>query len=398
VPASSAPAAGEASARQPLLVVDDNAMNREILARNVKRQGYEAVTAEDGYRALELLEHQRFDLVLLDVMMPGMDGVEVLQRLKQAPAWRDIPVIMISAMDEIETVVRCIEMGADDYLHKPFNPVLLAARITACLEKKRLRDQEQLWARSMERELEIGREIQASFFPDALPQPAGWEIAAEFEAARQVSGDFYDGFPLADGTAVGFVIADVCDKGVGAALFMGLFRSFVRAFSEMHDTAERDFAATLRAVVGQTNDYIATTHGDSNMFAAMFLGVLDTIDARIHYINGGLEAPVLVGRDGVRQRLEPTGPAVGLLPEMPFDVRQLTLDPGEALVLFTDGLTEARDPRGQLFGEQRLLAGLQAGTGSASETAASLMRSLHDYTAGGDPVDDITLMVIKRQL
>ena len=125
-----------------LLVVDDNESNRDILSRRLKQQGYDVSTADSGQQALDWVATQPVDLVLLDVMMPEMNGYEVLERLKADSTWRDIPVIMISALDEIASVVRCIERGAEDYLPKPFDPVLLRARIGACLEKKRLRDQE----------------------------------------------------------------------------------------------------------------------------------------------------------------------------------------------------------------------------------------------------------------
>lgn len=127
-----------------VLVVDDNEMNRDMLARRLERQGCESITAEDGIQALEILTQHSFDLILLDIMMPRMTGYEVLDRVKNDPATRHIPVIMISAVDDLESVVKCVEKGADDYLFKPFNPILLKARISASLEKKRLRDQEQV--------------------------------------------------------------------------------------------------------------------------------------------------------------------------------------------------------------------------------------------------------------
>jgi class 3 adenylate cyclase len=132
-----------------ILVVDDNDENRDMLARRLGREGHEVHVAADGQAALDLLAARRVDLVLLDVMMPGLSGDEVLRRLKAAPGLRDIPVLMISALDEVEQVVRCIELGAEDYLPKPFDPVLLRARIGACLEKKRLRDQEVRQAREL---------------------------------------------------------------------------------------------------------------------------------------------------------------------------------------------------------------------------------------------------------
>ncbi len=156
-----------------LLIVDDNEMNRDTLSRHVERQGHTVGVAEDGRQALEMVKTQSFDLVLLDVMMPEMDGYQVLQCLKSDEAWRDIPVIMISALDEIESVVRCIEMGAEDYLPKPFDPVLLRARIGACLEKKRLRDQEVEYLRNVACVTAAAAAVEAGEFePESLADVA----------------------------------------------------------------------------------------------------------------------------------------------------------------------------------------------------------------------------------
>ena len=130
------------SLQPTLLVVDDDETNRKILSGRLEAEGHKVSVAENGRRALEMIEAQPFDLVLLDILMPEMDGYQVLKYLKSHQTLRDIPIIVLSALDEIESAVRCIEMGAEDYLTKPFNPVLLRARIGACLEKKRLRDQE----------------------------------------------------------------------------------------------------------------------------------------------------------------------------------------------------------------------------------------------------------------
>jgi len=139
---SASPAAQESSQAGVILVADDDAANRELLGRRLERDGHPVQLADSGRAALALLRSRRVDLVLLDVMMPEVDGYEVLRQLKADDTLRNIPVLMISAVDEIESVVRCIELGAEDYLPKPFDPVLLRARIGACLEKKRLRDRE----------------------------------------------------------------------------------------------------------------------------------------------------------------------------------------------------------------------------------------------------------------
>jgi phosphoserine phosphatase RsbU/P len=299
-------------------------MNRDLLSRRLRQLGHAVELAVNGRQALEKIAAEEFDLVLLDIMMPEVDGYKVLETLRGNGALDRLPVIMISAVTEIDSVVRCVEMGATDYLPKPFNPVLLKARVGATLEKKRLRDKERLWAKSMERELEIGREIQASFLPEELPQPSGWEIAARFFPARQVAGDFYDAFILAGGTQIGLVVADVCDKGVGAALFMALFRSLLRAGAERafdssvvpspegassvipsSEGARDPGAARLLSTVVSTNDYIARTHGNANMFATVFFAVLDPADGSFSWINAGHEAPIVCGASGVTARLAP---------------------------------------------------------------------------------------------
>src|SRR5215469_11767455 len=149
-----------------LLVVDDNEDNRYTLRQRLKRQGYADVeTATNGREALDLLRDREFDLVLLDVMMPELNGYEVLERLKADPRWRDLPVIMISALDQLESVIRCVELGAEDYLPKPFNPTLLSARVGASLEKKRLRDELRASLSRLEKELEAARRLQINMLP-----------------------------------------------------------------------------------------------------------------------------------------------------------------------------------------------------------------------------------------
>lgn len=158
----------------PVLIVDDNEINRDVLARQLGRQGHATAVAENGRRALEMVRERDYGLMLLDIMMPEMNGYEVLRRLKADAGTRDIPVIMISALDEVETVVRCIELGAEDYLPKPFDPVLLRARIGACLEKKRLRDAEVEYLRNVGRVTAAAAEVEAGEFDaGSLEEVAG---------------------------------------------------------------------------------------------------------------------------------------------------------------------------------------------------------------------------------
>jgi adenylate cyclase len=153
-----------------ILVVDDVEANRDLLSRRLQRQGHTVISAEHGQEALEWLKQKSFDLILCDIMMPEMNGYEVLEHLKADSTLRHIPVVMISALDDIESVVRCIELGAEDYLFKPFNPTLLKARVNACLEKKRLRDQEQAYIQQLQSEREKSERLLLSILPQAVAE------------------------------------------------------------------------------------------------------------------------------------------------------------------------------------------------------------------------------------
>ena len=386
-----------------VLVVDDNEMNRDMLSRRLRKRGYDVAVAVDGPAALAAAEGGAVDVVLLDIMMPGMSGYEVLERLKADEATAHVPVVMISAVDEMDSVVRCIELGAADYLPKPFNATLLWARVEASLAVKRLADEERAYTESLARELEIGREIQRGFLPDRLPEAPGWDLAARFRPAREVAGDFYDAFwmPGPDAAAAGgagrlaLVVADVCDKGVGAALFMALFRSLIRSTAQAAPPGRdrRSALDTVRTV----NDYIATTHGAAHMFATVFFGVLDPATGRLVYVNGGHEAPAVVGAGRVRTRLAPTGPAVGLLPGLDFHAAEVTLAPGEALVVFTDGATDAQRADGVFFTEERLLGLVSEPAASADAVLARIDAALAEHTGDAPAFDDVTLLAALRE-
>jgi serine phosphatase RsbU (regulator of sigma subunit) len=382
-----------------LLVVDDVEMNRDLLARRLAQQGYEVEMAVNGREALDVLRSGReFDLVLLDVMMPELDGYQVLEALHADPVLKSLPVIMVSAVNEIESVVRCLEAGAEDYLPKPFNPVLLKARVGSSLEKKRLRDRERLHAKSLERELEIGHDIQQSFLPRSLPAVPGWEIAARLTAARRVGGDFYDAFVLPGG-GIGLAVGDVCDKGVGAALFVALVRTLLRATAERL-AAEHpgDPERAVHGPVSLTNEYVARTHGHTNMFATLFFAALDPATGSLVWINAGHEPPYLRRASGALERLEPTAGAVGLMPDGVFGLARTTLAPGDRLLAFTDGVTDARDPDGLLFGAERLEALVAGSEEGAADLVARIGAAVDAHARGAEPADDVALLAVRRAL
>ena len=376
------------------LVVDDNEMNRDVLSRRLQRSGHAVEVVESGERALARLQVQSFDLILLDVMMPGIDGYEVLARLKQDPALRHIPVIMISALGETESVVKCLALGADDYLTKPFNPLILQARVDACLLKKRMHDGQLRHLQSMEREFEIGRAIQTGFLPESLPAMDGWDIAVRFRPARQVAGDFYDVFAIPSG-GIFIVVADVCDKGVGAALYMALFRTLIRATASQPFPEGTDASAILLATATLTNDYIARVHGRANMFATAFLGILDAGTGALLYVNAGHDPPLIASVEGSRRRLGLTGPALGLLADQRFSVGVTQLHLGDVLLGYTDGVVESAGIEGA-FGEARLLETLREATASSDALLQRIEAALDAFSDGAEASDDITMVGLRR--
>lgn len=272
----------------------------------------------------------------------------------------------------------------------------IASQIAAAVDNAQMHTKTEQALGVAERDLEIGRQIQSGFFPEVLPKLPGWEIATHFHAARQVAGDFYDAFKFKNSNFTAFIIADVCDKGVGAALFMVLFRSLLRAFSERQ--INRDIVgAELMNIITNTNNFIAEYHGKSNMFATLFFGILDPESGTLHYVNGGHEPPILLNKNGkVTRRLMPTGPAVGMFPSMEFRVEDICFEEGDVLVGFTDGTTDAKNASGQQFTEDRLLKSISHPWTSIFSMLFELNVELTNHIGMQNQFDDITLIAFRR--
>jgi len=274
----------------------------------------------------------------------------------------------------------------------------IAGQIATAVDNAQLHSKTELALDVAERDLEIGRQIQSGFFPERLPEIDGWEIATHFHAARQVAGDFYDVFKFRNSNYTAFIIADVCDKGVGAALFMVLFRSLLRAFSE-RQLDKDNIQEQLLDIIVNTNNFISEYHGKSNMFATIFFGVLDPDSGHLYYINGGHEPPIIINKEGkIAQKLMPTGPAVGLFPDLEFQVEQIYLNEGDFLVGYTDGTTDAKNSSGEQFSEERLLKNIAYSWTSIFSMLFELNTELQRHIGDQSQFDDITLISFRRKL
>ena len=292
-----------------------------------------------------------------------------------------------------------------------------ADQIAVVLENAELYTKLDAYSQALDKELEKGRQIQKDFLPYDIPQLPDWEISAVFHPARQVAGDFYDAFELPDGS-LGLVIADVCDKGVGAALFMALFRSLIRIFSvetKLHGEAStllKEYqpqngwlssqVASLAHInalqaVTLTNEYVAQQHWQMSMFATLFFGVLEPTTGILTYISGGHEPLYVIGDSGIKATLDSTGPAVGMMPNMKFKIEQIQLEKGDILIGYTDGVTEAKSPEGELFTNQRLTELLTKQADSGSALLGQITDTLFNYIDDAAQFDDITMLALYRR-
>ncbi|NJN96650.1 MAG: response regulator [Anaerolineales bacterium] len=380
-----------------LLVVDDNEMNRDMLSRRLLRQGHQIEMATNGREALAIITAHKFDLVLLDIMMPEMNGYEVLEHIKTDPLLRHIPVIMITAVDEIESVVRCIELGADDYLPKPFNPVLLKARINASLEKKWLRDQQVAYTlqldlenRRKSDELEQARQIQLSMLPAAPPQVSFLEITAQQKTASEVGGDYYDFFPQPNGKLF-IAIGDATGHGVGSGLMVAMTKASLLATEE----------AELTDLVTKINQVL--TRIDLGRQLNMSLTVLEVLPPENGSItvraSGGGIPPIYVLRPGgVVEEVMISGLPLGVTEEAHYGLTEFTLHPADTMLLMSDGLPETFNDRRELLGFKQLkkaLRGFDVTRLSAQQILEGVM-AIGDTWAAGYPLqDDVTLVTVK---
>jgi serine phosphatase RsbU (regulator of sigma subunit) len=276
----------------------------------------------------------------------------------------------------------------------------LANSMSVALENARLWEQEKIYLMALEHEFEVGREIQASFLPNLLPQPKSWEIVASLQPAREVAGDFYDVFELPE-KKIGLVISDICDKGLGAALFMTLFRSFIRAvsnidfYARVSASVRKSSTERLMNAISLTNNYISETHGDTGMFATIFFGILDLRKGSLTYINAGHLPPMVINENGMKAFLNPTGPAIGAASDAIYVIREVMLEPGDTFFAYTDGLSEMENATGEPFNEKELIP-MFAGDQPLSSSLAQIQKQIENFSAGAQQIDDITMLAIKR--
>jgi sigma-B regulation protein RsbU (phosphoserine phosphatase) len=380
------PSQGSDSRSARLLVADDQADVLEALRWLLTGESYEAHFVSSTDEVLQRLGAESFDLLLMDLnysrdTTSGREGLELIPRVRKLDP--GLPIVVMTGWGSIDTAVEAMRLGARSFVQKPWDDVTLLEileREIAEARAARRRD------RQLEREREEARLIQRGLLPRAIPQTPGLEMAVAWQPADGVGGDCFD--TIAFGDVVGVSVADIAGKGLPAALLMSNLQAAVRAFALD--------AAAPSAICSSVNRLLCRNMA-SGRFATFCYARIDPAAGRIDYANAGHNPPLLVRRDGSTETLTRGGMVLGVFPDTNYDQAQVPIAPGDRVVFYTDGITEARNADGDEYGDDRLLAAAVAARARSAEAIkAALLDDVNGFT-GGRFEDDATLIVVAIQ-
>jgi sigma-B regulation protein RsbU (phosphoserine phosphatase) len=398
-----------AAPQATVLIVDDEELNRDGLARRLQRHDYEVVTARSGREAIELLGGRRFDLVLLDIMMPGMNGLEVLKFLRRVDSLVDLPIIMVTAKGESQDVVEALELGANDYVTKPLDFPVALARVRTQLSLRRAVAQVKelegkLDAHNRElraateslaaaddrhaRDLEAAARIQRAFLPALPPEFPGARFAWAFEPCSQLAGDYLNVFRLDDRHA-GLCVLDVTEHGVAAALLsVALSQLLTRVAGGAGVVPPTEVASRLAREL--------TPETTSGHTLSLLYGVLALDTGEFRFVSAGHPGPVHLAAGKPPAKLEVTGFPVGV-GAGGYKEQAVSLKCGDRLVLYSDGLIGVRNAEGEHFGTRRLLAALDEGRRlPLADALGGLVRAVEGWRGDVPRQDDISVLLVER--
>jgi len=388
-----------------LLVVDDNEMNRDLLSRRLIKKGHRVQVAEGGARALEMIEDEAFDVVLLDIMMPGMDGMEVLEKIRGHHAPDELPVIMATAKTEREDVVAALKMGANDYVAKPFDFPIVLARVQTQLAVKKGRDALAKAHDRMTRDLEAAARIQQTLLPAENVDIVGVNCAWRYVPCDELAGNTLNIIPLGNGIT-GLYVLDVSGHGVPSSLLSVILSRLMSGAPDSssvlrtrRDGSSESSMATPAEVARELSRRFPYNR-ETFQYFTMVYATLDMDQRLFTYVSAG-HPPVVHLRRGSDPVLHAsTGSPIALVPAelAPSEYEESTVDlePGDRLYLVSDGIPEAHLPDGEEYGEERICSTLQGCFDM--ELNASITRLLDDvwdWMGGTGPGDDVSILAIE---
>jgi sigma-B regulation protein RsbU (phosphoserine phosphatase) len=377
----------ESGKKPKVLIVDDTPENIQVLMGTLKDQ-YAIVAAINGEKALKLAAAEpQPDLILLDIMMPGMDGFEVCQRLKMDAATCAIPVIFLSALDDTLNKVKGFSLGAVDYISKPFHPEEVLVRVNTHLTIHRLSQEVQAQRDQLENELKVVSELQHKLLPEELPDIRGLKLAVHYQTSRYAGGDYYDVVQLAP-DCCGLLVADSEGHSAPATVMMAMTCSLFRSCPDLHDQPDR--------VLNFINTHLCKVNKES--FVTALYAVYDGKRRMLRISRAGHPLPILFKSSENRAR-EVFCKGVFMMGVEPYNhvpVTEIRLDSGDRLLLYTDGVPERFNPKKRLYGEERLRRQMERSTGldDPQILLKSIVQDLEDFAGGRPPDDDQALLLV----
>lgn len=389
--------------QQKILIVDDTPENIFVLMEALKHD-YRIVAAKSGEKALEVAQKEpRPDLILLDVMMPGMDGYEVCERLAGIEETKAIPVVFVTALSEAGDEERGLALGAVDFITKPVNTTLVKARVKNHLELKRYRDDLEATVvertrellettaekEKLESEIRVARALQMTMVPAGRAAGEGgeWEIAAMINPAKAVGGDLYDYFMLDDGRLC-FLMGDVSDKGIPAGLFMVKTGTLMRT-EALRSGSPKDILTRVNRELCRDNDRC--------MFTTLVLGILDLATGDLSITSAGHTFPVMVSpRRSTEFLMAPVATALGIDLGAKFSSLAVKVSPGDSILFYTDGITEAFNADLKDYGEMRILDVTSRNkTEGPADIVKALLDDVAEFVGDAPQSDDIAVLALR---
>ncbi len=367
-----------------VLVVDDNRIVRDMLKRHIAAMaGIEIVEAGDGQRAVEIVRQAAPDIILMDLMMPGMDGIEAIRRIREEPENADIPILFLSTETDRGKWVEAFEAGANDFVQKPYEKRELLARMDTHLRLAALTRELRMKNALLEREQYLAGHVQSQLLPQRLEFP-GFEANAVYQAQEQIGGDFYDAWD--DGDTVRIVMADISGHGASAALLMAVCKGLLYSLATSRPDPE-DMVAELNRLL-----YDMLSGGDLDMYVTLVFAAISRKTDTLRFLSAGHAPAYVLGASVVA--LGSTGPGLGFHQDFTWRTVTVPFPPGTTLFLLTDGVTELRSPSGEFFGEKRLEQLLSPGI-----PPRELIGRIIDHAlpfCKGRLTDDLAMLAIRR--
>jgi serine phosphatase RsbU (regulator of sigma subunit) len=368
-----------------ILVVDDSPVNLQVLVRTLDGSGHRILVATGGKAAVEIAQRARPDLVLLDVMMPDMDGFEVCTRIKSQPAHHDTVVIFLSALGEVSDKVAGLELGATDYITKPIQAEEVLARVSTHLTRQQLEREVRLSRDSLDRELASAAEMQRLILPDKLDDIGCLRFAAHYQTSRYAGGDYYDVVELPE-ERCGVLVADVSGHGANSAIIMAMMRTAFHAYPGAAENPE----AVLKFINRQF-DFL----WGSPMLATAFYAVIDGRSRRATMACAGHLPPLMLRRGEVTAvRHDATIPLLLMdMRAVPYTAAEF--ESGDLLLFYTDGITERENRHGEMYEIERLCKALaRFGQLPPEKLVEAIVQDVEAFAGGAESADDQTLLVV----